>query len=138
MPTCDLRAQLSGLGAVADLEAHLRGFYGLRHALCVSNATLGLLAVAWATGCRNSEFVTTPYTYGASLAGWLLLGNHPIFADVDALTLGLDPASVRARITPQTRAILAVDVFGTPLILRPCDKWPMSTAFGTWQMPPRA
>src|SRR5436190_7634341 len=54
------------------------------------------------------------YTYGASLSGWLLLGNRPVFADIEADTLLLDPGSVRTQITPRTRAILAVDIFGVP------------------------
>ncbi|MEM2001033.1 MAG: DegT/DnrJ/EryC1/StrS family aminotransferase [Candidatus Methanomethylicaceae archaeon] len=105
---------LNGTGAVAELEDRLRRFYGMRYALCVSNATIGLLAIALALNLKRSEFVTTPYTYGASLAGWLLLENKPIFADIDSRTLTLHPESVRERITPRTKAILAVDIFGNP------------------------
>src|SRR5690242_3914128 len=77
------RMHLSGTGAVAELEERLRTHYGMRHAVCVSSATSGLLGLALALDLRQIEFVTTPYTYGASLASWLLLGNRPLFADVD-------------------------------------------------------
>jgi len=112
MPTSD--CQLSGAGPVAELEAKLRAFYGVRHALCVSSASMGLLAIGLALNLRRSEFVTTPYTYGATLSGWLLLGNRPVFADIDPHTLALDPESARRRITPRTKALLAVDILGIP------------------------
>ncbi len=75
MSTCELKqgigkgSQLVGSGSVSELEAKLRKHYGMQYALCVSNATTGLLAVALALDLRRVEFVTTPYTYGASLAG---------------------------------------------------------------------
>ena len=105
---------LSGNGPVADLEKQLCALYGVRHALCVSSATMGLLAVALALDLRRSEFVTTPYTYGATLAGWLLLGNRPVFADIDPHTLTLDPESTRRTITTHSKALLAVDIYGIP------------------------
>jgi perosamine synthetase len=107
-------AQLVGSGAVAELEAKLRQHHGMRYALCVSSATSGLLAVALALNLRCAEFITTPYTYGASLAGWLILGNRPVFADIDAQTLTLAPEAVPRCTTPRTKAILAVDIFGNP------------------------
>src|SRR5689334_20747949 len=118
MPMCelhqDLDCQLDGTGAVAALEGKLRDLYQMRFALCVSSATMGLLSIALALDLRNAQFVSTPYTYGGSLAGWLLLGNRPKFADIEPLTLGLDPIATQRAITPKTRAILASDVFGIP------------------------
>jgi len=104
---------LLGAGAIAELEEKLERHYGMRYALCVSNATMGLWAIMMALELSQSEFVTTPYTYGASIAGFLQLGCKPIFADLDR-TLTLDPDSVSRVITPNTRAILAVDLFGVP------------------------
>ena len=115
MPTSEAEhLHLAGTGNVAELERKLREYYGMSHALCVSSATTGLLAIALALQVRNHDFLTTPYTYGASLAGWLLLGNRPVFADINSDELGLDPIQARRRITARTRAILAVDIFGTP------------------------
>ena len=112
MPISD--CHLYGGGAVAALEARLRAFYGVRHALCVSSASTGLLAVGLALNLRRSDFVTTPYTYGATLSGWLLLGNRPVFADIDPHTLALDPESARQWITPRTKAIIPVHLYGQP------------------------
>jgi dTDP-4-amino-4,6-dideoxygalactose transaminase len=75
---------------------------------------MGLLGLALALNLRRSDFVTTPYTYGGSLAGWLLLGNRPVFADIDSHTLSINPDSVRRSITERTKALLAVDIFGIP------------------------
>lgn len=108
------KMHLLGAGAVAELEGKLKRHYGMRHALCVSNATTGLLAIALALGLKRAEFITTPYTYGASLAGWLLLGNRPIFADIAPDTLTLDVESVRQVISTKTQALLAVDIYGIP------------------------
>lgn len=107
-------SHLFGTGGVAALEKRLESFYGVKHALCVSNATTGLLAIALALGLRGEEFVTTPYTYGGSVAGWLLLGNRPVFADIDPLTLTLDAESAAHSVTPETKALLAVDIYGNP------------------------
>jgi len=107
-------AHLAGGGHVQKLEQKLARHYGMRHALCVSNASMGLYSLALALEMRDTAFVTTPYTYGASIAGWLQLGNTPIFADIDPLTLTLDPSAARRAITGSTRAILAVDILGNP------------------------
>src|ERR1039458_8947166 len=76
-------AHLAGQGAVGMLEERLRRHFGLPYALAVSSATTGLLATALALDLRGAEFVTTPYTWGGTVAGWLLLGNRPRFADID-------------------------------------------------------
>jgi dTDP-4-amino-4,6-dideoxygalactose transaminase len=108
------KIHLCGTGAVRDLERKLKRHYGVRYALCVSNATSGLLAIALSLKLKRAEFVTTPYTYGATVSGWLLLGNKPVFADIDPSTLTLDHESVRRTITPKTKAILVSDIYGNP------------------------
>ncbi|MBN1829804.1 MAG: aminotransferase class V-fold PLP-dependent enzyme [Deltaproteobacteria bacterium] len=110
----DQRMHLYGGGAVAELEEKLRRHYHKKYALCVSNATMGLLAVGLAAGLKGDDFITTPYTYGATVAGWLHLGNSPVFADIEADTLALDCESVKKAISKNTRAVLAVDIHGTP------------------------
>ncbi|MBD2179281.1 DegT/DnrJ/EryC1/StrS family aminotransferase [Pseudanabaena sp. FACHB-1998] len=104
---------LLGAGAIAELEEKLERHYGMKYALCVSSATMGLWAIAMALELGDSTFVTTPYTYGASLSGFLQVGCQPIFADIDH-TLTLDPDSVRKAIAPNTKAILGVDLYGVP------------------------
>lgn len=136
MPTSEkaldskLDFHLAGSGAVAELEARLRRHYGMRYALCTSNATSALLGLALALNLRGEEFVTTPYTYGASLAPWLLLGNRPRFADIDPHDLSLDPEAARRRLTPNTKALLAVDVFGIPGDTRAYRH--LADEFGIW------
>jgi perosamine synthetase len=105
---------LTGTAAVAEVEQKLRSWYGATCALCVSNATDALRAIALAIELKNVEFITTPLTWGGSIAEWLELGNHPRFARVDPLTLTLSPRGVRDAITAKTKAILAVDMFGNP------------------------
>lgn len=105
---------LSGAGAVYRLEQRYASLVGVPHALAVANATLGLWALFLALEIHGSEVITTPYTWGGSLAGLILAGNRPVFADINRETLNLDPESVRSRITPKTRAVLAVDIYGHP------------------------
>ena len=105
---------LHGSGPVAALEDKLKSHFGVRYALCVSNATTGLLAIGMALNLKRAEFVTTPFTYGATVAGWLQLDNKPRFADIDPDTLTLDPASVDKSISRKTKAILSADIFGSP------------------------
>ena len=107
------RDHLRGCGAVAELEAMLRDFYGMRCALCMSSATSALEGLALALSLKNSEFVTTPLTYGASIGPWLMFGNRPAFADIDR-TLTIDPFTAEAAITSRTKALLSVDLFGMP------------------------
>lgn len=106
--------QLSGTGPVAELEAKLRRLYGKRYALCVSSATTGLIGLGMALELDGAEFVTTPYTYGATLAPWLFLNCRPRFADITPTTLTIDPTAARHAGTPRTRAILAADIHGVP------------------------
>jgi dTDP-4-amino-4,6-dideoxygalactose transaminase len=121
---------LCGTGAVALVEEKLKRHYGVKHALCVSNATTGLLAVAYALNLKNSEIVTTPYTYGGSIASWLLLGNRPRFADIDRHTLSLDVSAARRAITRKTKALLAVDVLGNPSDTTALRK--LADEYGLW------
>ena len=63
--------------------------------------------------------ITSPYSFVASANCFIYEGATPVFADVDARTLNLDPAAVEAAITPRTKAIVAVDIFGYPCELDP-------------------
>ena len=105
---------LIGEGDIGRLEARLATHYGMRHAVCVSSATTGLMAVALALNLRGSWFVTTPLTYGASLSGWLMLGNRPAFVDVGDDHVTLDPSAISTALATRPRAILAVDLLGYP------------------------
>jgi len=104
------------LGVIRALERRLAEHYGMRYALAMPSATTGLLALGLALDLQGALFVTTPLTWGGSLAPWLMLGGTPLFSDVDPDTLTLDPALIGIEQQSGARAILAVDLFG-----QPCD-----------------
>lgn len=124
------QGHLFGRGPVEELEKKLMDHFQMKHALCVSNATTGLLAIAIAIDLEAAEFITSPFTYGGSVAGWLLLKNVPIFADIDSGTLEILPSSIRGLITKQTKAILSVDSFGIPSDSRQLRQ--IADEFGLW------
>ena len=100
---------------VRAFEAAARSHFGAGHALAVNSATSALYTAMGAAGISpGDEVITTPYTMSASATAAVAWGGVPAFADIDPETFCLDPDSVRARITPRTRAIVAVDIFGHP------------------------
>ena len=89
---------------------------GLPHALAVSSGTAGLHLVVRALGLEEGdEVITSPFSFVASSNCLEFERVTPRFADIDPQTLNLDPACVEAAITPRTRAILPVHVFGHPV-----------------------
>jgi perosamine synthetase len=111
-----LRSGRLSLGPMAErFETMLAARVGAPHVAAVSSGTAGLhLSVRLAGIGPGDEIVTTPFSFVASSNCVLYEGAAPVFADVDASTLNLDPAAVEAAITPRTRAILPVDIFGYP------------------------
>jgi perosamine synthetase len=90
---------------------------GVRHALTVANGTVALHLCLLALGLGPGDEVIVPaFTYIASVNCITYVGATPVFADSCADTWQLDPEEVRRRITPRTRAIMAVHVYG-----HPCD-----------------
>jgi len=130
MPASSAESHLSGLGVIRALERRLAEHYGMRYALAMPSATTGLLALGLALDLQGALFVTTPLTWGGSLAPWLMLGGTPLFSDVDPDTLTLDPALIGIEQQSGARAILAVDLFG-----QPCDDEALREAaddMGAW------
>jgi perosamine synthetase len=111
-----LRSGRLSLGPMVDrFEASLAEQVGAPHVAAVSSGTAGLhLCVRLAEIGAGDEVVTTPFSFVASANCVLYEGATPVFADVDPGTLNLDPAAVEAAISPRTKAILAVDIFGYP------------------------
>ncbi len=104
---------------VRELQDLMAGFFGVKHAVAVNSATSGLHAAVYATKVGpGDEIITSPYTMSATSTAILMCGATPIFADIEDETFGLDPSSVEACITPQTKAILVVNIFGHPARLR--------------------
>jgi dTDP-4-amino-4,6-dideoxygalactose transaminase len=88
---------------------------GAKHAISVNSNTSGLFcALAAAEVGPCDEVIVSPYSMSISASAPLFFGAAPVFADIEEDTFCLDPKSVEAAITPQTKAIIAVDIFGHP------------------------
>ena len=111
-----LRSGTLSLGPMGRrFEGAFAAYVGTAYAAAVANGTAGLhLAVRMAGVGPGDEVITSPYSFVASANCALYEGATPVFADIDARTLNLDPAAVEAAITPRTRAIVAVHIFGLP------------------------
>jgi perosamine synthetase len=111
-----LRSGQLSLGPMVDrFEAALAERVGSPYVAAVSSGTAGLhLGMRLAGVGPGDEVVTTPFSFVASANCALYEGATPVFADVDPRTLNLDPAAVEAAITPRTKAILPVHIFGYP------------------------
>lgn len=89
---------------------------GRTHGIAVSSGTAGLHMVMLGLGIGpGDEVITTPFSFIASSNCILYVGAKPVFVDVDPQSLNMDPEKVEAAITPRTKAILAVEVFGNPM-----------------------
>jgi len=103
---------------VSEFEEQFAGRVGAKYAVSFSSGTAALHAAAFAAGLRSGdEAITTPMTFCATANCILYQGATPVFADVCADTLNLDPDQVAGKISPRTKAILAVDYAGHPAAL---------------------
>ena len=90
-------------------------FVGTKHAAAVSNGTCGLHLCVVAAGIKEGdEVITSPFSFVASANCMLYERATPVFADIDPLTLNIDPQKIEAAITKRTKAILPVHAFGQP------------------------
>jgi perosamine synthetase len=88
---------------------------GAPHCAAVSSGTAGLHLCMRLAGVEpGDEVITSPYSFVASANCAIYEGATPVFADIDPQTFNLDPAAVEAAITPKTKALVAVDIFGYP------------------------
>ena len=107
--------QLSLGPRVPAFEQAFAGRLGVAHASAVSSGTAGLHLALRAAGVRDGdEVVTSPFSFVASANAAIFERARPVFADIDARTLNLDPAAAAAAITPRTTALLPVHIFGYP------------------------
>lgn len=98
---------------VRAFEAAAAQYFGVKHAVAVNSWTSGLTASIGAIGLEpGDEVITTPWTMVATATAILQWNGIPVFADIDPVSFNLDPASVEKCISPKTRAIMAVDIFG--------------------------
>jgi len=100
---------------VAELEARLAARTGARHCITVSSGTEALVIALMALGVKaGDEVITTPFSFIAAAEAVLLVGATPVFVDVEAATGNIDARLIAERITPRTRAILPVSLYGQP------------------------
>ena len=98
---------------VAELEEKLAAYTGARHCITVANGTDALQIAQMALGIGPGDEVITPgFTYIATAETVALLGAKPVYVDIDPRTYNLDPALLEAAITPRTKAIVPVSLYG--------------------------
>jgi dTDP-4-amino-4,6-dideoxygalactose transaminase len=98
---------------VNELEVKLKEHLQVKHMLYLANGTVAIQIAIKALGLKG-EIITTPFSYVATTSSIVWEGCKPVFADIDPLTLNIDPAKIEERITPHTTGILATHVFGNP------------------------
>jgi len=100
---------------VRELEEKLEAYTGSHHCVSVASGTEALLIALMALGIKpGDEVITTPFTFIATAEMIVLLGAQPVFVDVEDETANIDAARIEAAITPRTRAILPVALYGQP------------------------
>jgi perosamine synthetase len=110
-----MRSDRLSLGPkLAEFEQEFTRRMGVRHAICCSSGTAGLHAAWRALGLsRDDEVITTPFSFIASSNSIMFEGARPVFVDIDPQTWQIDAGRIEAAVTPRTKAILPVDVFGS-------------------------
>ena len=118
--------QLTMGAKVAELESLLAAAAGTRHAVAVSSGTAALHVAVLALGIGAGDEVLVPaYTFPATANVVALAGARPVLVDVDPVTMTIDPEDAARRVTPRTRAILAVHLFGRPAPLERLPDLPL-------------
>lgn len=109
-----MRNELSGgTGVVREFEEKWREFTGLDHAMTINNGTSAILAALFGLQVGPGDEVICPtFTWIGSISPAPFLGATPVFCESDPETLELDPEDVRRKITPKTKAIIAVHLWG--------------------------
>lgn len=100
---------------VAAFEQAFAKYVGTRRAVAVSNGTSGLFLCMLALGIgQGDEVITTPFTFIASATSIMMASAKPVFVDIDPVSLNIDAAKIESEISSKTKAILPVEVFGSP------------------------
>lgn len=100
---------------VDEFERNVAEYCGAKYAVAVSNGTAALHAACSVAGISiGDEAITTPITFAATANAVAYCGGRPVFADIREDTLNIDPAEIRRKLSPKTKAILPVDFAGYP------------------------
>jgi len=140
IPLLDIQAQYKQIGAeleasvinvlrsgryilgeeVAKFEDQYAAYCGTKHAIAVNTGTSALHLSLLAAGIgRGDEVITTPFTFVATVAAILYAGARPVLVDIDSRTMNIDPARVEAAISPATKAIVPVHLYGQMADMEP-------------------
>jgi dTDP-4-amino-4,6-dideoxygalactose transaminase len=112
MQVVDQQAFILG-DPVAQLECHVAGLSQVKYAVGCANGTDAILLALRALGVgAGDEVITTPFTFFATGGAIHNVGARPVFVDIDPRSYNIDPARIAAAITPRTKAVIAVDLFG--------------------------
>ncbi|WDR02924.1 DegT/DnrJ/EryC1/StrS family aminotransferase [Devosia algicola] len=112
-----LRVLRSGRYVLGDevtaLEEAFAAYCGVKHAIAVNTGTSALHLALLAAGVgKGDEVITTPFTFIATAAAIRYIGARPVFVDIDPETFNIDPERIEEAITPRTRAIVPVHLYG--------------------------
>jgi dTDP-4-amino-4,6-dideoxygalactose transaminase len=103
---------------VQAFEEEAAAFLGVPHAIGVANGTDAIVLSLEAMGIgRGDEVICPSFTFYATAEAIVRAGATPVFADIDPVSLNLDPSDVERRLTPKTKAIMPVHLFGRPAAL---------------------
>jgi dTDP-4-amino-4,6-dideoxygalactose transaminase len=106
--------------AVAQFEKELAAWLGIEHVVAVNSGTTALHAALIVAGVKpGDEVVTVSHTWISTAWAISYAGATPVFADIEETTCGMDPRDLAKRITPRTRAIIPVHLYGSPVDLDP-------------------
>ncbi len=107
--------QLAQGSRTAAFEGAFAAYVGASHAIAVNSGTAALIVAMQAHGIGpGDEVITTPFSFIASATSIIACGATPVFADIDPYDLNLDPEKAEAAITPRTKAVMPVHLFGHP------------------------
>jgi perosamine synthetase len=100
---------------LAEFETFFAAYIGCKHGVAVNSGTSGLFLSLLALNIGpGDEVITTPFTFISSATSIMMTGARPVFVDIDPVTLNMEPDHIASVITPQTKAVLPVEVFGNP------------------------
>lgn len=103
---------------IKKLESEWSAYFNTKHSVTVNSNTSGLYAALGAIGLEpGDEVIVPPWTMCATATAPLIWNAIPVFADIEPETFNIDPKSIEERITPRTKAIMVVNIFGHPAAL---------------------
>jgi len=116
---------------VAELEAKLANYTGAKHCITCASGTEALLIALMALDIKpGDEVITTPFTFAATAEMIVLLGAKPVFVDIEPDTCNIDAGKIEAGVTPRTRAIMPVSLYG-----QPCDMDEINAIAAKYKLP---